>query len=150
MTRTINHVRSCVSLAVAAANKWWIRNMKQLLTRVQRTHTRYTYISTGGSEKIATSRQCTDAPQPAGSSKSSTWDGCAGGTASTGGTGGTWGAGGAGEPLRHLRHPALKKLTGSQILERLQSTERSAGSSFIYKRRAEDTAAWGVVEDTSS
>ena len=50
--------------------------------------------------------------------------------------------GGNREPLLHLRHPALKKLTGSvKILERSQSTERSAVSSSIYKRRAEDTAA---------
>ena len=110
--------------------------MKHLLTRIQSTHARYIYIGTGGPEKRATSRQGTDAPQPAGSSNSSNGDGC------DWGTGGTGGSGGSGGPLRHLITPVKKKLTGrAKILERLQITERSAGSSFIYKRRAEDTAA---------
>ena len=121
--------------------------MKHLLTRIQSTHARYIYIGTGGPEKRATSRQGTGAPQPAGSSNISTRDGCDWGTGDgcnwgTGGTGGSGGSRGSGGPLRHLITPVKKKLTGrAKILERLQITERSAGSSFIYKRRAEDTAA---------
>ena len=80
----------------------------------------------------------TDAPQPAGRSNSSTESGCAGSTRGDGG------------PLRHLMAPAMKKVSGrAAMFERSQSTETSAGSSLIYKRKADDTATGGVMGETS-